>query len=39
MLRQIEQSVKNRPITKNGHLPLIYFFENLILAQEPLLNS
>ena len=30
MLRQIEWGVQNGPITKNGNLPLFYFFENSI---------
>ena len=37
LLRQIKQEVQNRPITKNGVLPLTtwFFFENLIWVQEP----
>ena len=37
MLRQIEWGVKDGPIKKNGVLPVTtFFFENLILVEEPL---
>ena len=40
MLKQIEWGAQNGPITKNEDLPrTTYFFKNLVLVQEPLINS
>ena len=39
LMRQIEWAVQNRPIMKNGVLPITTFFENFVFVQETHIKS